>query len=249
MKETKDRKKNVPLQSLSFVVTVTRLGNANLAVRAGIQMCPMSLQQQVQGNWPGNMLLLLLGQYSTPPPTCQLAQVRRCEHNSPREDHKTSHISSDIQTPPHSTSGIWNPSPPLQWELFIKCFCPPSLLPSELLHMFSSLWPAKEDQETFYLLQLVRVPQVTFVLLFCVAPKTWRGSQWFLVAFLEATQDKIKVCRGGHGVEDVGFVWYEQLWRQTKNTAWRVIDQKDNMRRWQAPDASCGTTVQSQNFR
>lgn len=47
--------------------------------------------------------------------------------------------------------------------------------------------------------------------LLCVSSQTGRGYQGFLLAFGELAQNKVKVCRCGHSIEDVCFVWYEQL--------------------------------------
>lgn len=51
----------------------------------------------------------------------------------------------------------------------------------------------------------------TSEVLLCESSQTGSSPQRFLLAFLVLAQDKVKVRRRGHGIEDVGFVWYEQL--------------------------------------
>lgn len=53
--------------------------------------------------------------------------------------------------------------------------------------------------------------------LFSESSQTRRGSQWFLLAFLELAEYKVKICRCGHGVEDVCLVRYLQLCIKNKN--------------------------------
>lgn len=67
-------------------------------------------------------------------------------------------------------------------------------------------------EHTFLIKQLEKnKAQFISQVLLCVSPETRRGSQRFLLAFGELPQNKVKVCRRGHSIEDVRFVWDEQL--------------------------------------